>query len=182
MQITEWMVQFWATNANYCFNRKVHYFQIVIMVSRTSHIGYKLVSIKYWKVENVFLKHMTCFWSLKIREKWTRMLGGILKMLQFAFSDPQASIGPSNEWFAKQAVAHSIFNYQWKFCWIWGKLLKVIECQIDSLGTLNHTEIFMVMLIKVGIVYIVMYPNTKVEWGNYFRHVHLSVPLSCILC
>ena len=60
--------------------------------------------------------------------------------------------------------------------------MKVIECQIDSLGTLNHTEIFMVMVIEVGIVYIVMYPNTKVEWGNYFRHVHLSVPLSCILC
>ena len=62
--------------------------------------------------------------------------------------------------------------------------MKVMKCQIGSLGTLNHTEIFMVMLIEVGIVYtcIVMYPNTKVEWGNYFRHVHLTVPLSCILC
>ena len=33
------VVQFWSTNEKYCFNRKVHNFQIVFIVSRTSHIS-----------------------------------------------------------------------------------------------------------------------------------------------
>ena len=42
---------------------------MVIIVSRTFHINYKLISTEYWKVENVFLKHTLCFWSFEKMEK-----------------------------------------------------------------------------------------------------------------
>ena len=42
---------------------------MVIIVLRTYHISYKQVSNEYWKVENVFLKHISRFWSFEIREK-----------------------------------------------------------------------------------------------------------------
>ena len=37
----------WSENAKYCFYRKVHNFQMVITVSKTSHINYKLISTQY---------------------------------------------------------------------------------------------------------------------------------------
>ena len=38
----------WSENAKYCFfYRKVQYFLVVIIVSRTYHINYKLVSDEY---------------------------------------------------------------------------------------------------------------------------------------
>ena len=37
----------WSQSAKYCFYRKVHNFQMVITVSKTSHISYKLVSTEY---------------------------------------------------------------------------------------------------------------------------------------
>ena len=43
------------------FYRKVHTFQMMINVSKTSHISYKMVSTEYYKVGNVLRKHISCF-------------------------------------------------------------------------------------------------------------------------
>ena len=60
----------WSENAKYCFYRKEHNVPImVIIVSRPYHISYLWVSNEYWKVENVFLKHILGFISLEIRVK-----------------------------------------------------------------------------------------------------------------
>ena len=48
---------FGKRNFLFFFFRKIHYFKMVSIVS-TSHISYKRVSTEYWKVENVFLKHI----------------------------------------------------------------------------------------------------------------------------
>ena len=119
-------------------------FQMVIIVSRISHISYKWVST--WKcvpqTQFIFLMGEINF----------EFLGGISKMWHFAFADPRASMGPSSEWFAWKAVAHCILNYHWKFRRIWRKTSKVIECLNGRLSTLNRMEIFIVILIKVWVV------------------------------
>ena len=78
LQITLWMVQcmpFAWRNAKYCFYRKVHSFQMVIILSRTSHISYKRVSTEYWKVKNVFIKHILYFWYFNINLNfWVEIL------------------------------------------------------------------------------------------------------------
>ena len=39
--------------------------------------------------------------------------------------------------FINKTVAQCFFNYRWKFCWIWRKIIKIIECQwIEPNGNL----------------------------------------------
>ena len=67
-----------SENAKYCPSRKLHDFQMVIIMSRTYLISKKQVSNECWKLGNVFFKDIWCFWFFKI-EKINLFLGSNLK-------------------------------------------------------------------------------------------------------
>ena len=75
-----------------CFAEKC-----IIIVSKTSNIIYKQVSIEYWKVES-------CFWSFEIKN---------LKNVTFLIFQPMGIHRTGVSDFFRKAEAHCIFSYHW---------------------------------------------------------------------